>query len=82
VVISTRGSSGGYRLARPPGEISLIDVLQIVDGNAVTLTERKSPSALVLAQVWNQIRASERRALSGTSIATLLERSNARDWVI
>jgi Rrf2 family protein len=82
LVISTRGSGGGYRLARPPEEISLIDVLQIVDGNAVTLNERKSPSAPVLAQVWNQIRASEGRVLSGTSIAALLERSNGRDWVI
>jgi Rrf2 family cysteine metabolism transcriptional repressor len=82
LVISTRGSSGGYRLARSPEEISLIDVLKIVDGHGLTSPERKGPSAPVLAQVWNQIRASETSVLSGTSIAKLVERSNTHDWVI
>ena len=32
LVLSTRGSSGGYRLARAPEEIALIDILRVVDG--------------------------------------------------
>ena len=32
LVTSRRGPSGGYRLARPPGEISLGDVLRAVEG--------------------------------------------------
>ena len=32
LVLSTRGSAGGYRLARSPEEISLQDVLTVVDG--------------------------------------------------
>ena len=82
LVISTRGSSGGYHLARPPEEISLIDILQTVDGYALTSPERSGPAAPVLAQIWNQIRAFETKVLSGTSIANLLEQSNAHDWVI
>ena len=82
LVISTRGSSGGYRLARSPEEISLIDVLQVVDGSALTSPPRNGHSAPVLAQVWNQIRASETEVLSGMSIAKLLEQNNAHDWVI
>jgi Rrf2 family protein len=82
LVVSTRGSSGGYRLARSPEDISLIDVLLIVDGYALTSPERNGPSAPVLAQVWNQIRASETELLAGTSIAKLLERNHAHDWVI
>ena len=82
LVTSTRGSSGGYRLARAPEEISLMDVLKVVDGYGMTSAERSAPSAPALAQVWNQIRASEAAVLSGTSIAKLLEQSNAQNWVI
>jgi Rrf2 family protein len=82
LVHSTRGPSGGYRLARPPEEISLIDVLKVVDGYGITSAERSAPSAPVLAHVWHQIRASETKLLSGTSIAKLLERSITHDWVI
>ena len=82
LVTSTRGSSGGYRLARAPEEISLMDVLKVVDGYEMTSAERSAPFALVLAQVWNQIRASEAAVLSGTSIAKLLDQSNAQNWVI
>lgn len=82
LVVSTRGSCGGYRLVRPPEEISLSEVLQIIDGYGLRSSGRNGPSAPVLAQVWNQIRDSETKVLSGTSFAKLLERSNAHDWVI
>jgi Rrf2 family protein len=32
IVESVAGRRGGYRLARPPGEITLLDVVQAVDG--------------------------------------------------
>jgi Rrf2 family cysteine metabolism transcriptional repressor len=82
LVISTRGSSGGYRLARLPEEISLIDVLRVVDDHVEAPLERTGPSAPILAQVWSQLRASEVKFLSGKSIAELLERSHSHDWVI
>ena len=82
LVTSTRGSSGGYRLARAPEEISLMDILKVVDGHGMTSAERSAPSSPVLAQVWNQIRASEAAVLSGTSIAKLIEQSDVQNWVI
>jgi Rrf2 family cysteine metabolism transcriptional repressor len=82
LVVSIRGSSGGYRLARSPEEISLIDVLQVVDGGIGSTPERHGQSAPVLAEVWDQIRASEVNFLSNKSIAELLDRNNSHDWVI
>lgn len=32
LLISTRGPSGGYRLARPPADITLADVVNIIEG--------------------------------------------------
>jgi Rrf2 family protein len=82
IVRSTRGSSGGYRLARPPEQISLKDVLHVVDGYAFTPREPLGPASPVLAQVWNQIRDSETRVLNRTSIADLAKSPDPHDWVI
>jgi len=32
IVVGTKGRSGGYRLAKPPGEITLLEIVQAVDG--------------------------------------------------
>ena len=82
LVVSTRGSAGGYRLARSPEEISLQDVLTVVDGCDLNARETQGPAAPLLAKVWEQIRAFETHVLTKTSIAQLSERSNAHDWVI
>jgi Rrf2 family protein len=36
LVIGTLGPSGGYRLAKPPGEITFLDVVEAVEGNKST----------------------------------------------
>jgi Rrf2 family protein len=36
ILASTRGVDGGYRLDRPPDEISLLDVIEAIDGPLVT----------------------------------------------
>lgn len=36
IVATTLGPSGGYRLARPPAEISFLDVVEAVEGKAPT----------------------------------------------
>ena len=82
LVHSTRGSAGGYRLARPPEQISLCDVLKAVDGYEFIAREQQGPASPLLAQIWDQIRAFETRVLTGTSIAQLTGRLNPHDWVI
>ncbi|MBV8487026.1 MAG: Rrf2 family transcriptional regulator, partial [Planctomycetaceae bacterium] len=49
LVLSTRGSAGGYRLARAPEEIALIDILRVVDGYGVRSEDRNAPTSPVLA---------------------------------
>ena len=40
------------------------------------------PAGPLLAQVWEQIQASETHVLTKTSIAQLAEQSNSQNWVI
>jgi Rrf2 family protein len=82
LVRSTRGSAGGYCLAHPPEEISLGRILFVIDGENGTTREFQGASARLLASVWDEIRATERRLLEQTSIAQLVDRAPVFDWVI
>jgi Rrf2 family protein len=82
LVISTRGSSGGYRLARDPGEISLGEVLRVIDGGDDLARLPRRASAHALSRLWEQIQASQVHILDHTSIAELAEQSKTPDWTI
>src|SRR5262249_38159740 len=82
LVVSTRGASGGYRLARPAEEISLGEVLTAIDGPQEPPREAQEPVAQALAAVWEHVRAVERSVLDQTSIAQLVARTAPREWVI
>lgn len=80
VVISQRGQSGGWRLARKASDVSVADVIRAVDGplvsvyglrpEAVTYNER----ADVLQHVWIAARDSLREVFEKVSIAELAAR--------
>jgi Rrf2 family transcriptional regulator, cysteine metabolism repressor len=82
LVTSTRGASGGYRLARAASSISLGEVLTAIDGPEAPPRESREPAAQVLAAVWAHVRAAERAVLDKTSMAQLAERTSPREWVI
>ena len=66
LVISTRGASGGYRLAKPVGDISVGDVLRALEGDlrAVTCDAQdgeggcENADLCVSRYVWQKINAS------------------------
>lgn len=80
IVISQRGQSGGWRLARTADTVSVADVIRAVDGplvsvyglrpEAVTYNER----ADVLQHVWIAARDSLRDVFEKVSIAQLSSR--------
>src|SRR5215469_3644248 len=58
LVASTRGASGGYQLIKPPDEISLAEVMAVIDGPDEPLTSSASPhspSAHVLKATWQKV---------------------------
>lgn len=82
LVQSTRGASGGYRLARTPDQISVGEVLSAIDGPGDNIRESEEPAARALASVWRSVHEAENAVLFGTTIAQLLEDSSPREWVI
>lgn len=82
---SVPGPRGGYRLARHPNRISVLDVVEAIDGAApafrCTEIRRRGPAALAareyrvpcsIHQVMNRADAAWRAELSATSIADLV----------
>jgi len=78
LVISQRGAEGGYRLARPPADITAADVLRLVDGPLAGVrgarpetTAYEGPAAH-LPDVWVAARASLRSVLERVSLADIV----------
>jgi len=80
LVSSVRGAAGGYQLIRPPQEVSLGQVMAVIEGSPdengkTTAASPDSPAVKVLAQTWQEVRSMERRMLDRISLAELLERA-------
>ncbi|NJC68451.1 Rrf2 family transcriptional regulator [Planosporangium thailandense] len=80
VVTAQRGPEGGYRLARPAEDISLAEVIRVIDGPLANVrgqrpenVDYKGP-AEALQDVWIALRASEREILELVTIADVVSR--------
>jgi Rrf2 family cysteine metabolism transcriptional repressor len=79
LVASTRGAAGGYHLARRPQEISLANILNVIDRAPTPRYEAASlPSSLAVQavrSVWQQVHAEEQRMLEEISLADLVRQT-------
>ena len=77
LVRSVRGREGGYLLSRPSEEITLADVIRVVDGplanvRDLSLTQISYPGAAAsLRDVWLAVRGSLREVLETVTVADL-----------
>src|SRR5437016_6307918 len=76
LVHSIRGAAGGYRLAREPEEITLLDVMTVVDpqlGQPASSAAQVTPTTRVLQRTWKEVAANERDLLEGVTFAELVQ---------
>jgi Rrf2 family protein len=77
LVISQRGQVGGYRLGREPNEITLADIIRVVDGplaNVRGLSPERleyTGPATALRDVWIALRANMRAVLEAVTLEDL-----------
>jgi Rrf2 family transcriptional regulator, cysteine metabolism repressor len=86
LVASTRGAAGGYRLARSPREISLADVIEVMEGDERPGTNacKTTPLVGVLLHHCRELDDALRDRLADTTLADLVEQAAQREpmWYI
>lgn len=82
LVTSLRGASGGYQLAKDPSEITLGDVMAVVDsqwGKVSGGTLQDSQTNRVLHSIWQQLAEKEQEVLSGVTLADMAQRLQTQE---
>jgi Rrf2 family protein len=80
IVRSQRGADGGFRLAKPPGEVTIADVIRAVEGPLATVRggppeEAAYPGAASeLPRVWIAVRKSLRAVVEHVTVADVANR--------
>jgi Rrf2 family protein len=86
LVASSRGVTGGYLLTRPPTEITLADVLDVIDpGESLNTSLRfREASAIAgaLHAVWDAILEARQQKLKETTLAMLVEAGQGAQYCI
>lgn len=73
ILQSQRGVKGGYSFRRPPSAVSLLEVVEAVDG-ALGLGGAQDPTAA--DEVWDAARAGVAEVLGEVTVADILERED------
>lgn len=78
LVTSTRGAAGGYQLNRSPDEITLGEVMSVIEGPETDRTSTNlashSPTAKVLTDAWHEIAQVQQEMLQSLTFGELVQR--------
>ena len=82
LVKSQRGSKGGYILSREPWEISLLEIIQGIEGydliNDKDKAGRENSSLAVILEVWESAQKAAADVLNNCTLKDLCERQRQR----
>lgn len=80
IVNSTRGVRGGYLLAKNPGEISVLTIIEALDG-PIELAVKSMKRLPVLYEAIEEIQNSLKKDLADITLEDLAFRKNQKDQV-
>jgi len=84
LVRSTRGAKGGISLAKPPEEIKLVEVIQLLEGSIAPVECVTNPeicprsASCVTRDVWGEIKRAINGVLQSTTLQDLVERQKMK----
>ena len=82
LISSSRGAHGGYRLAKPPSQITLMEIVQILEGNLSLVECIKNPSVCsrvsqcVTRDIWEKLDETISGVLSSVTLEDLVNLQN------
>lgn len=77
LVASTRGAAGGYHLLKDPADITLADLMHVMEGSDSEIRRNSSQDteqSRVLLGVWNDVAGVQQEMLENTTFQDLLDR--------
>ncbi len=82
IVKSHRGVNGGYSLARPPHEITFLEVIRCLDGNSQPTKpadpDDRSLECVVIGEIWDEAQQAAEAVLNRYTLQDLAEKWFAR----
>lgn len=83
LITSRRGNLGGYKLSRPPDEISLYDIMIATEGDCLGLSGNfQGQSGRRLKQVWSEVRAALIEKVKGYTLDQLAAKNPTEMYYI
>jgi Rrf2 family protein len=86
LVASVRGAAGGYRLTRSPEEITIAEVIEVMDGDEPPETSATmvTPLGRAFLDLRREVYESQRERLEAATLADLVELAAGREpmWYI
>jgi Rrf2 family transcriptional regulator, cysteine metabolism repressor len=86
LVASTRGAAGGYRLSRPPHDITLAEVIEVMEGidRPKTSAGKETPLVGALLKLCRELGDAQHDRLDDTSLADVVDQAARREpmWYI
>ncbi|MBW4444709.1 MAG: Rrf2 family transcriptional regulator [Plectolyngbya sp. WJT66-NPBG17] len=80
LISSERGKKGGYLLARSPQKITLLEIVNCMEGGEASSSETSDDSEAVsvqaISQVWQNVKRAADDVLGKNSLQDLLEKRN------
>ena len=86
LIASTRGAAGGYALAKSPDDVSLFDILEVIDPPEQPARQNDPLQPTVYVQnvrsVWDKVVEAQQALLRQTVLAGLVSQSQVLQYVI
>jgi len=85
MVRSTRGARGGVSLAKPPEEIKLSEVIQLLEGSIAPVDCVNDPAVCsrselcVTRDIWSELKKAMNGVLESTTLQDLVERQKRKE---
>jgi Rrf2 family cysteine metabolism transcriptional repressor len=88
LVKSVRGSKGGYSLARPPSEVSLKDLVEILEGPLNLVDCLGDPkrcersASCVTREIWNEVSEAIYRIFKSITLEDMVRRKKEKEGLV
>lgn len=77
LVQSVRGAQGGYRLVESPDRVSVLDIIEAIDGPVEDQLPGREGTSPEFKPVWRSVSRAIRDQLKATSLQRILDASSA-----